>query len=332
MRAGVDGSSSPSAGDGPQASVTNLFGAGLEDALVRASGGRLSDLHWFRTDWQRGGALTGYGRYAHESGPVAVVAKLPVPPRELRWLGRLQPEHHGAGEVAPRLYAGGEALNGYDLAWVVMERLAHGPLDGAWDAAAYDLLAEAAGRFYSAAETVAVDEPARREDWPAILDRARKHLRDHVTADEQRWNKAIKALQKKLAEVLATWTARDVSYWCHGDLHLANAMTRARPPHGPALLFDFAEVHAGHWVEDAVYLEHLYWGREDRLGGRKLARQIAHERKARRLRMDPDWPRLANVRRALLAAAAPAYLRHEGNPAHLAGALNVLERTLGQLK
>jgi len=332
LPAGVNGPSSSSAGDGPTASVKELFGAGLEAALVDACGDRLTHLHWFRTDWQRGGALTGYGQFQVEDQSHEVVAKLPVPPRERRWLQRLQPDQHEADEVAPRLFASGEELGGYDLAWVVMERLPFGPLGSQWDGAEFDLLVEAVGRFYVVAEQVEVDRPPREEDWPSIIARARKHLRERGIADEQRWNKAIKQVQKKLGHMLELWNARDCNHWCHGDLHLANAMTRRQPPEGPALLFDFAEAHAGHWIEDAVYLEHLYWGHEKRLGGRKLSKLIAHERKAHGLHTEAQWPKLAHVRRALLAASVPAYLSHEGDPKHLAGALNVLERTLPQIK
>jgi hypothetical protein len=323
---------SQAVGGGPGASTTNPFGAGLESALIRACDDRLSDLHWFRTDWQRGGALTGYGRFADGEKTVDIVAKLPVVPRELYWLRRLQPDEHDAGEITPRLLAGGDQLNGYDLAWVVMERLVHGPLGPMWRGAELDLLIDAAGRFYRAARNVPPDATIRQEDWPDILRRARRKLRDHDVADEQHWNKAIKALQRKLDDVLAAWNRRDATHWCHGDLHLANAMTRNHPPEGPAFLFDFAEVHLGHWVEDAVYLEHLFWGREDRLAGRKLVKAIADQRKAHGLKRSPDWPQLAHIRRALLAAACPAYLGHQGDPIHLAGALNVLDRTLSQLK
>ena len=330
MPAGQLGPSSP--GGGPTTNVKQLFGAGLEKALVDACGGQLTEIHWFRTDWQRGGALTGYGVYATGDEPVKVVAKLPVPPRELRWMRRLQEDQHDAGPVVPRLVDSGIELGGYDLAWVVMERMTHGPLSALWNGNEIDLLVEACGRFYQASQHVAVDQPPRAEDWPGILHRARKHLRLHSVADEQQWNKAIKALQKKLDAALAQWNAREVNHWCHGDLHLGNAMTHAAPPDGPALLFDLAEVHAGHWIEDAIYFEHLFWGHEDRLCGRKPTKLIAAQRKARGLPMDADWPRLAHIRRALLAGGTPAYLSQEGNHGHLAGALAVLKRSLSQLK
>jgi len=91
------------------------------------------------------------------------------------------------------------------------------------------------------------------------------------------------------------------------------------------VLIDFAEVHAGNWIEDATYFEHLFWARRQKLGGRKLCSQIAHERKKRGLPVDPDWPRLASIRRALLAMSTPALLQYDGDPHHVHAALEVLE-------
>ena len=209
--------------------------------------------------------------------------------------------------------------------------LPHGPLDSSWDGAEWDLLIQAMGRFYAAAEKYPVDDKPRQEDWPAIVKRARGKVRDHSVQQEQRWNKALKALGKKLPKMLERWHDRPIEHWCHGDVHLPNAMTRNQAPQGPALVFDLANVHAGHWVEDAVYLEHIYWGRDDRLKGRKPASMLAKARKAMGLEADADWPHLANIRRVLLAAAAPAYLKNQGDPTHLAGALAVLERLTPQV-
>ncbi len=324
-----------SAVDGPDGNQpshpTQLFGEGLGPALQRACEDRLSDLHWFRTDWQRGGALTGYAVHHGDDGEHPVVVKLPVRPVELAWLRRLQPDQHAVGPVVPRLHAHGQSLNGYDMAWVVMDRLEHGPLGPQWQGEEFELLAEAAGRFYAAAQAHAVDKPPREEDWPAILRKARGAIHEHAVPEEQRWNKALKALQKVSKKLLQQWEARPVDQWCHGDLHLANAMTRSAPPDGPALLFDFAEVHAGHWVEDAVYFEHLYWGHASRLADRDVVKGIGRARKAHGIHLESDWPKLAHMRRVLLAGAAPAYLRSEGQAPHLHGALQVLERSLEQL-
>lgn len=331
MASGEAGASADGA-DAPGANAESFLGEGLESALIATCRPRLGDVRWFRADWQRGGALTGYATYETDDGPREAMVKLPLPPRELMWLRRLQADHHAADPVVPRVFASGESVNGYDLAWVVMERLAHGPLDGRWQGRQWELLIEALGRFQHAASTIPVDRPPRDENWPAIIDRARKKIRDQHPPEAQRWNQTLKVLQKKLKTIVARWDERSTDHWCHGDVHLGNAMTQAEPPGGPAVMFDLAEVHAGHWVEDAVYLEHIYWGREHLLNGVKLARQVARQRKELALSVDPHWAQLALLRRVLLAGAVPAYMSQAGEPTHLRGALEVLENALPQIK
>jgi len=303
------------------------FGAGLGEALRKACAGQLSEIHWFRADWQRGGALTGYADFTDDAGRHPVVVKLPVPPREMHCLRRLKPDQHDLDEIAPRLYASGDELGHYDFAWVVMERLAHGPIDASWNGAEWELAADTLGRFYAAMSR----HPVRGEDWPAIWRQARANIRERGVAEEQRWNKALKALQKKSKKLLKFWDNRDTSHWCHGDVHLANFMSRQPAPRGPVLLFDYAEARAGHWVKDAVYLEHLFWARPERLNGVDIVKLISQKRKAYGLKLESHWPRLADVRRAMLAASAPAYLHNAGNPAHVHAALGVLEQTLDRL-
>ncbi len=328
-----DPTSSPGSGAGENEQPLSMFGEQLGPALQRACGERLNDLHWFRTSWQRGGALTGYAAFNHDGGGSAdAVVKLPVPPQELQWLRRLQPDEHDAGEVTPRLFASGDRLNGYDLAWVVMEQLPHGPLSSQWEGEEFDLLVDAIGRFYAAVSRHDVNRGPRDEDWPDILKRARTAVRAHQIAEEQRWSAGLKQLHKRLKKLLSDWDERPTDAWCHGDFHLANALTRRQPPHGPALLIDFAEVHAGHWVEDAVYLEHLYWARPQRLTGRNLVKLVAAARKQYGMSNDPQWPRYADIRRVMLAAAAPAYLHDQGDPLHLRASLDVLERGLQRIE
>lgn len=301
-----------------------LLGSQFEPALLKAV--ELEDLHWFRTDWQRGGAATGYARLTDQAGDTHdVVVKLPVKPVERLWLQRLQ-EHP---DTAPRLFAHGETLGGYDIAWVVMEKLEHGPLGKTWRGAAFDLTVEAAGRFYAAARDYPVDRDPPKKDWRRILDLARQKVRRHSVADEQRWNKALKKAGRKLDGWLSIWRDRPIRDWCHGDLHLGNAMSRTPAPGGPAVLIDYAEAHAGNWVEDAIYFEHLYWSRRNMLQGRKIGSALAHQRKEHGLEVEADWPKLASVRRALLAMSTPAMLEHDGVLPHVAASLDVLERESG---
>lgn len=313
---------SPSPRSTLAANESRPMGALLEPVLRQACDGRLSEVNWFRTDWQRGGALTGYATFLDDHArPRDVVVKLPVPPLEQEWLVHLQ----AYPDVVPRLYAHGQKLGAYDMAWLVMERLPHGPLGSSWSGREFDLLVEAVVRFYAAAADRPIDRAAPTKDWELIFKKSRDNIHRHNVAHEQRWSNAFKKAHRSLKEWLALWQGRSTDQWCHGDLHLANAMTRLPAPQGPAVLFDFAQTHPGHWIEDAVYLEHLFWSRRHRLQGRRLCSQIAHERKRLGLRVEPDWPKLASVRRALLAMTVPFTLDTDGDPHFIEAALQVLE-------
>lgn len=302
------------------------LGAALEPILQRACEGRLSRVTWFRTDWQRGGAATGYATFADNGdAPQPAVVKLPVPPRERQWLVRLQQ----AEDVAPRVYAHGESLNGYDLAWVVMERLPHGPLTVAWQGVEFDLVVDAIGRFYAAAASVPLTGEPPRRNWQGLYERARQRVASRAVPEAQRWKNALKKANRSLDGWIDTWESRPINGWCHGDLHLANAMTRTAAPEGPAVLLDFAEVEPGHWLEDAIYFEHLYWGAKDRLAGRKLTKAIARRRRDLGLEVESDWADLAQVKRSLLATITPALLDAKGDACHVHAALEVLEREVG---
>ena len=331
-----EGPSGPGAGESsptsrphtePSIGIDNQpFGAALAPVLVAACDGRLDEIHWFRADWQRGGALTGYSTWRDDDDTERrVVVKLPVPPVERAWLARLS----DWPDIVPRVYAHGETLGGYDIAWVVMERMPHGPLTRSWGGAEFDLLVDAVGRFYAAAATFPADGEVNNKNWHAILDRSRKSVQDHRLADHQRWSKALKKAHRKLDDWLNIWRDRPQDQWCHGDLHPGNAMTRQPAPAGPAVLLDFALTHCGHWIDDGVYFEHLFWSRPERLGDRRLCQMIARKRKELGLAVAADWPRWASVRRGLLAMSTPAMLEHEGSPKHVAAALQVLEAELG---
>ncbi|NJL31418.1 MAG: phosphotransferase [Phycisphaerales bacterium] len=220
-------------------------------------------------------------------------------------------------------------LGSYDLAWVVMERLPHGPLNSHWNGAEFDLLIERPAGFTRLLMGRRFRNPRLRRTgkkswtWPANISLANTTF--GMNSDGKMHSNAA----RKDGPWLAAWNSRPRNYWVHGDLHLANAVTRQPAPAGPAVLIDFAEVHAGHWVEDAVYFEHLYWARRQRLGGRKLVSQLAHERKKLGLHVDADWPMLAATKRALLAMSTPAMLQADGDPTHVEAALQVLEIEVG---
>jgi hypothetical protein len=301
--------------------------------LAEACEGKLSPITWFRTDWQRGGAATGTAEFQLGGGRTApVVVKLPVVQRELLWISRLQDGNDQQASVVPRLYASGDALGGYDLAWMVVERFSHGPLGAHWHDDHTVRMAEAAARFYAGAGRYPVDQAARDEPWEELVDDARESLRVNDVPRRKQWRTAVKTLRSRLGPIVEQWEARDAGEWLHGDLHLANAMCRVSLESGPVCLIDFGEVRCGHWVEDAIYLERQLWAKPQRLKAHKPVREIAVARRALGLTVDEDYPRLAMVRRALLAGTAPKYLKSEGDPRHLEACLDWLERALVDLK
>jgi len=304
----------------------------LAPVLSEVCEDRLGEISWFKADWQRGGAATGLSTYRRDDGTeTPVVLKLPVVQRELTWIVRLQ-DPDDPDPVVPRLYASGSTLGGYDLTWVVIERFPYGPLGLKWHDDHLTRIAEAAARFQARACRFTVDREPLAEPWDKLLRDAVESVKINALANDQRWATALKTLRSNLDAILTEWDARDTRQWLHGDLHLANAMSRHGMESGSVSLIDLAEVRPGHWIEDAIYLERQLWVRPERLEHRKPVKEIAEARKRLGMPVEPAYPRLAMIRRALLAATAPAFLRTEGHPRHLEACLDWLERALGELK
>lgn len=306
--------------------------ASLAPVIQEACDNRLDDVRWFKADWQRGGAATAIARYRHDHERFApVVIKLPVGQRELTWCRRLQIDSGDDGVVG-RLYASGDVLGGYDLAWIVIERFPVGPLGHHLADDTIPRICDAAARFHAAAARFPVDQGPRHEDWPALVADAAESIKVNPVEHQQQWSKALKALRARLDDLVAAWRARDTSQWLHGDLHLANAMCRAEGAQARVSLIDLAEVHAGHWVEDAIYLERQLWAIPERLKAHPPVRTLARARRELGLTADDDYQRLAMIRRALLAGTAPKFIRSEGHPRYLEACLARLETALAELK
>lgn len=310
--------------------------ATLEPHLKAACDHRLGKIDWFRSAWQAGGASTGTTTFSfHDGEAVPAVVKLPVGPSEYRWttiLGGGPAGQSPACSCTPRVLAAGMELGGYDLAWLVVEKL-DGTLPSARPAEhdVRDFLGAAAA-FYRAAEKARplVDaEAPPSKDWAGLIAKGRDIIHNHGIAEEQRWNQAIHAVQKALPRLLERWKARPINTWCHGDLHFGNAMRRpGSRPGEPSVLIDLALVHPGHWVEDAVYLERLYWAKPELLCGVKPVSELARLRREQGLLGHEDYAMLANIRRILMAASVPAFLLHEGHPKYVHAALEHVERLL----
>ncbi|MCI0365868.1 MAG: aminoglycoside phosphotransferase family protein [Phycisphaerales bacterium] len=314
---------------------SRTLAASLVPLVVDACQGRLGQITWFKADWQRGGAATARATFQNdEIADVAVVLKLPVVQRELLWMQRLNNAKAGApGEMpVPQLFAGDETLGGYDLAWMVIERLPHGPLGLHWHDDHIPRVVDAAACFHAIAREYAIDQVPTSEPWEQMIDEAATSLRVNNIAHQQRWLTAMKSLRHRLQQLVREWNNRSEDQWLHGDLHLANAMSRVSAESGPVCLIDLAEVHAGHWVEDAIYLERQFWARPERTKAHKPVRALAVARKKLGLPVESDYPRLAMIRRALLASTAPKFIKSEGHPAYLEACLGWLETSLNDLK
>lgn len=308
--------------------IPSSLASSLEPVLRKQTNNRLGDIHWFRTDWQRSGAATGFSVWQRDDeDEVQVVVKLPVVERELRWTTRMQ---HADG-VAPHLLASGEYLGGYDLAWMIIERFPVGPLGKHWEDSHIDRMVDAATRFTLHASEFPIDKKGRKEDWDLMLQKAKKSIRENHIKDGSKWKKAHSLLVKKLDGILEIWRARKVNQWLHGDLHLANAMCRSDTPDAKVSLIDLAEVHAGHWVEDAVYLERQLWGYKSRLKATRPVHAMAVARKRHGLQVDDSYNELVEVRRLLLAATAPSFMQSEGDPRYLSACLHQFQTAIDLL-
>lgn len=319
--------------------ATRSLAASLAPRLIETCEDRLSDITWFKTDWQRGGAATGHATWTDENGRHDnVVVKLPVVQRELLWTERLQAPASNAHAdnppepVVPQLYASGRSIDDYDLAWIVIEKFDHGPLGLKWNENHIPRLARAVARFHHDAAAYPVDQRPRIEDWHDLVAEAVESVRVNPINEQKAWQKALKKFRKMLDPLVEQWCDRPTNEWLHGDAHLANAMSRTSFDDGEVTLIDMAEVHAGHWIEDTIYLERQLWARPDRLKATKPVKAVAAARRELGLPVEDEYPRLAMVRRALLAATAPKFIRSEGNPKHLDACLAWLETAMKELK
>ena len=312
----------------------HALAAALEPALHSASGGRLGRIEWFRAAWQHGGASTGFAAWNGGECPQAMI-KLPVGPVELRW-GRLLSPADDPDPVVPRMLASGDELGGYDLGWIIVEKLAGKPLSTNLTAEGlHDSLA-ALNEFHAKASAVrTIDEVPRTYDWEANLARAKEAVKTHQMADATRWLDALRHLHKGLPFVVARWNSREINTWCHGDFHPGNALRRAAAPGqnqpGRCVLIDLALVHPGHWIEAALYLERQFWGHSELLMGVKPLSTLARLRREAGLSVDPQYTEVAVARRVLMAAVVPLFIDREHNTRYVRAALDVLERFLPQV-
>lgn len=316
---------------------SHALAAALAPALRDACAGSLGPIDWFRAAWQHSGASTGFSTWTGPGAPATpVLVKFPVGPTELRWTSHIASTSEEP--PTPRVLASGVELAGSDIAWLVIERFPGNALSQTLDAECVTDLLRAATDFHSAAAAHPIDVPAPPSpDWDALIARAREMTKHSGLPKGQHWNEVLKAVQRALPVLKSKWASRRISTWCHGDLHPGNAMRRASATSPEAVarhacvLIDLALVHPGHWVEDALYLERLYWGRSEQIASCKPVSLLAQIRRERNIPTDDNYAELAMVRRVLMAACVPCYIEREGHPKYTQAALEILERTLPQV-
>ncbi|MAY73731.1 MAG: hypothetical protein CMJ31_03225 [Phycisphaerae bacterium] len=340
-------SDTPSPGPSPQAVQTLAsLGASLGPILHEACGDRLGDIEWFNSPWQRSGSSTGRTWWRLPSGEVIpAIVKAPVGYREWFWttrLGEADPmmwDHDGDHALpVPRVLSSGLELGGYDLAWLVVERIPDHPLSKGMTRPSLDQLFRAAARFHRLAADIQdptkADPPPERR-WTKLFERSRESLVDNKVENASGWTRALDAVDARLPMLVERWAARPMNTWCHGDLHPGNVMVRPETTDGleaSGVLIDLGLVHPGHWIEDALYLERLHWGREEMLCGLRPLLSLAQRRSELGFpAMSDEDARLAGIRRVLMAATSPAFLAEEGDPRYLAAALRHIETGLSQI-
>ncbi len=305
--------------------------------------GQLGDISWFKTTWQHSGAGTGFATWTTKKGvEIECVVKLPVGYREYHWTKRLGLVHEDDWERSaslslptPRVLAAGYELGGHDFAWIVMEKFKNPPLASTIDSSSMWEIFETAAEFQAAAVLEEIVDPKKcpkEPNWEADLQKAVSEVEAHDMEHADRWTGAIERVLANTEVFVDRWKNRSVDTWCHHDLHVRNAMRRVsnNPEiHGRSALIDLAMVAPGHWVEDALYLERLYWGHEEKLFGVDPLETLGRCRESLGLPVEADSMELADVRRVLMAATCPNYLRTEGSQLYLNAALERLERLLG---
>lgn len=303
----------------------------LEPTLRDITNGQLGPIEWFRSPWQQGGAATGYSTWTLPDGQQSpVLIKLPVGSCEHFWSTALC---NAECTHSPKVLADGTSLGNYDLAWLVLERLQGKTLGRDLTGPCLSALLEANCDIHQTAgaiRPITAQDAREPTEWDRLIALAQQSVIDNGLANEKRWLAALRRVAERIGVLVGHWRARMVDTWCHGDMHPGNALYRGPGKHeGDLVLIDFALMHAGHWMEDALYLERLYWGHEDLLHGVRPVSALARLRKDRGLSTGDDYPYLANVRRVLMASCVPAFLAREGNPVYVEASLGILER-IGQ--
>ncbi len=224
----------------------------------------LAGLAVFGAEWGSS-AVHFAGRWT-ESG-ADVILKVGVSRSQRWWLEAIENEDPG---LAPMLFASGSRLSDVELGWVLTERLPGG-LHAGWGGPEFGMLMAAGARFQRFARShpagphsaTTADDVA---DWirSAILRGAPGPAASLLESLDDDWRFVSDVCPPEI---------------CHGDLHMANVLSRTPSPQlSDAVLIDF-EPSLMPWAFEAAYCQVLN-SDPDRVGWRGLVPIMAERRAA----------------------------------------------------
>ncbi|GDY14471.1 hypothetical protein LBMAG53_33490 [Planctomycetota bacterium] len=205
-------------------------------------------------------------------------------------------------DLGAELLASGMQLGDRAVGWLASRWIPYGPLGPLWHGNEFKLLMEAGVRFQAVAAGVDLPAPMMTED------RLRRVLQRAVALDAPG---EARSLIERLSTDWAWLTARFSSAVCHGDLHLANALSHHPPPGGPAVLIDFQPIRQP-WTLDAAYCHAFQIADPTRPGSQRLVSLMAQARYDAGL--DDRLPESHDLERAEQVCRAWMALRLWQNP------------------
>lgn len=222
----------------------------------------VADLAAFRAEWGSSG-LHFAGKWTASGADV--ILKVGVSRSQRWWIEAIADEDPG---LAPMLFASGGRLGDVELGWILTERLPGG-LHAGWDGLEFGMLMTAGARFqrFARSHPTGPHSTTTAEDVAAWISCAIGRGAPGPTA----------ALLENLDHDWRFVSGVCPPEICHGDLHMANVLSRTPAPQlSEAVLIDF-EPSLMPWAFEAAYCQVLN-SDPDRVGWHGLVPLMAERR------------------------------------------------------
>lgn len=202
----------------------------------------LADLAVFGADWGTSG-LHFTGKWAASS--VEVVLKVGVSPAQRWWTEIIAKEDPS---LVPMLYASGCRLGDTEIGWILTERLPGG-LHSGWNGLEFGMLMAAGARF----QRFALRHPTGPHSVTTIEEVA-TWIRSAIDRDVPGPSASLLESLDHDWKLVSEACPPEI---CHGDLHMANVLSRTPAPQlSDAVLIDF-EPTVMPWAFEAAYCQVL---------------------------------------------------------------------------